>query len=239
MTRSTAAAHTSESADMNRKDIQGFEIKNRSALLIGCGGLGCSIAVHLVGAGIGKLTLCDFDTVSESNLNRQFLYTKEDIGKEKTIAAKARLQAYSDDSEITAVSEKIEDLSDLEKAGKADIVFSAVDNAETRKLIMEYALRHSVPCVFGVIDGFYGMSYLFIPGITPCIHCAALCEKVGIRSSVSPTAGIIGSCEAALGIEYLITNNSSLGGKLLVYDSGSFDTLPINPSENCEICKNL
>ncbi len=224
---------------MNRKEIQGFEMKNCSALLIGCGGLGCNVAVHLVGAGIGKLTLCDFDTVSESNLNRQFLYTKEDIGEKKAAAAKARLQAYSDDSEITAFSEKIKSLSDLEKAGKADIIFSAVDNPETRKLLMEYSLRYSVPCVFGVIDGFYGMSYLFIPGITPCIHCAALCESVGIRSSVSATAGIIGSCEAALGIEYLITNDSALGGKLLVYDSGNFDTLPINPSKNCEICKNL
>lgn len=222
---------------MNRKEIQGFDLKDFSALVIGCGGLGCNIAVHLAGAGIGRITLCDSDTVSEGNLNRQFLYTKYDIGKAKAPTMKSRLENYCDDTEIIAVSRKIQSMPDLESLGSFDIVFSAVDNGEAREIITEYSLKRSVPCVFGVIDGFYGMSYLFIPGSSPCIHCAGLSEKVGVSASVSSTAGIIGSLEAALGTEYLVTKNSRLGGRLLVYDSGYSDTLTIRRSEDCEICK--
>ena len=58
---------------IDRIALQGFDIRKYTAAVIGCGGLGCNIATHLACAGIGKLILCDFDTVSESNLNRQFL----------------------------------------------------------------------------------------------------------------------------------------------------------------------
>lgn len=67
-----------------KAQTQGFSLKDKSALVVGCGGLGCNVAVHLAGAGIGELTLCDFDKVSSSNLNRQFMYTVEDIGNKKS-----------------------------------------------------------------------------------------------------------------------------------------------------------
>ena len=52
-----------------------IDISRKTVCLIGCGGLGCNVSVHLAGAGTGKIFLCDFDRVEESNLNRQFLYT--------------------------------------------------------------------------------------------------------------------------------------------------------------------
>ena len=58
-----------------KSDVQGYDISAHSAVVIGCGGLGTNIAVHLAGAGIGKLWLCDYDTVQTRNLNRQFFYT--------------------------------------------------------------------------------------------------------------------------------------------------------------------
>ena len=86
---------------MNKSETQGFDISGKSAAVIGCGGLGCNIAVHLAGAGIGKLRLVDYDTVSESNLNRQFLYSIEDTGNFKAKLAAERLKKYAPNAEIT------------------------------------------------------------------------------------------------------------------------------------------
>ena len=77
--------------EIEKELTQGFSITNKSCAIIGLGGLGTIVAVHLAGSGIGKMHLCDYDTVSKSNLNRQFLYTFKDIGKEKSEVLKERL----------------------------------------------------------------------------------------------------------------------------------------------------
>lgn len=218
---------------------QGFSLKDKSAAVIGCGGLGCNIAVHLSGAGIGKLYLCDFDRVCESNLNRQFLYTKEDIGKDKCQAAKARLELYSDDTEIHSFKRKIQSEGDMDFAIDCDIIILAVDNATGRKAVQDFAVRENIPLVCGGIDGFYGMSYLFVPGVSPCPDCAGLNENGKAKYNISAVAGIIGSAEAALAIKYILTKDKHLSGKILIYDECSFDTLEIKPSKNCPICRNL
>ena len=81
---------------MIKGKTQGFSLKKFTAAVIGVGGLGCNIATHLAGAGIGRLLLFDFDKISETNLNRQFLYTKDSIGEDKVFEAKKRLEEYSE-----------------------------------------------------------------------------------------------------------------------------------------------
>ena len=83
-----------------KAEIQGFDISKNSAVIIGCGGLGTNAAVHLAGAGIGRLLLVDYDTVEERNLNRQFFYTKKDTGREKCALLAKRLGAYAPETEI-------------------------------------------------------------------------------------------------------------------------------------------
>lgn len=237
-----AAAVTTERGDEHlteKEKTQGFSIKDKSACIIGCGGLGCNIAVHLVGAGIGKLILCDFDKVCQSNLNRQFLYIKEDIGKSKCQKAKERLSLYSNDTVLQCIERKIKKTDDMSFAKDCDIILLAVDNSEARKVVQSFAVKEGIPLVCGGIDGFYGMSYLFIPYISPCPDCAGLNEVSKAKHSVSSTAGIIGSAQAALAVRYLTTKNNKLSGKILIYDEGSFDTLKIAPSENCSVCKNI
>lgn len=222
-----------------KERTQGFSLRNKSACIVGCGGLGCNIAVHLAGAGIGKLILCDFDAVCESNLNRQFLYTKEDIGKSKCKAAKKRLSQYSEDTKLTCIERKIQSAEDMEFARACDIILLAVDNADARKAVQSFSVKYEIPLVCGGIDGFYGMSYMFIPNLSPCPDCAGLNENTKAKYSVSATAGIIGSFQAALAIRYLLTKDKSLSGKLLIYDESCFDTLQIKASNSCPICKNL
>ena len=224
---------------VNEKEIvQGFSLSDKSACIIGCGGLGCNIAVHLVGSGIGKRYLCDFDVVSSSNLNRQFLYTENDIGESKCMRAKHRLIKYSTDTQIFAMEEKILDSEDLSFAKDCDIIILAVDNPECRKAVQSFCISKNKPLVCGGIDGFYGMAYLFIPDVSPCLECAGFLENNKAESNISSTAGIIGSMEANLTIRYLLTNDVNLSGKITIFDESSFDTLKIKPSALCSVCKN-
>lgn len=207
--------------------VQGFDISGKCACLIGCGGLGCNIAVHLAGAGIGKLLICDFDTVCPSNLNRQFIYKKSDIGKAKTECIKAFLENFSDTA-VEAHGIKIEKAEDMSFAKSCDIVLLAVDNNEARRTVKSFCDTNSIPLVFGGIDGFYGMAYLYLPGVTP----PPAIEGGRAKHSVSCTAGVIGSAQAALAIQYLLYRQTDIAGKMLVFDSDTFDTLKLNNNNN-------
>lgn len=207
----------------SKEATQGFSLKDKSALILGCGGLGCNIAVHLAGAGIGKLMLCDGDKVSYSNLNRQFLYTRADIGERKVTCARKRLKQYSPECDISAWHGEIRKPSELDFAKDCDIIFAAVDNDETRLIMKDFADKYNLPLVLGGIDGFYGMAYLYLPGKSDFPPITGKSDKA--EFSVSSTAGIIGSLQAALGIKYLLTEDESIASKILVYDETELNTL--------------
>ncbi len=206
-----------------KEQTQGFSLKEKTALIVGCGGLGCNIAVHLAGAGIGRLLLCDFDKVSESNLNRQFLYTVRDIGNKKAVCAKQRLELFAPDCEVSAFDIKISKPDDLVFAKEADIAFAAVDNDEARKILTGFSEEYGIPVVLGGIDGFYGMAQLYLPKKSTPFFMAE--GSATAAYSVSPTAGIIGSAQAALGIKYLLTKDEDISKNILVYDETVFSTL--------------
>lgn len=220
---------------MNKSETQGFDISTKSAAIIGCGGLGCNIAVHLAGAGIGKLWLVDYDTVSESNLNRQFLYSIEDTGSFKAELAAGRLKKYAPNTDITFLNKKIESTEDLDEIKNFDIVFLAVDNNEARKVLQDFCTENKIPLVNGGINGFLGTAYLYIPEVSPCLDCAGLTMKESGGKSVSSTAGIIGALEAEIGIKYLLGDDEA-AGILHIYDSGEINKLKIKPQKNCGIC---
>lgn len=222
---------------MNKADIQGFDISVFSAAVIGCGGLGCNIAVHLAGAGIGKLTLVDFDKVSESNLNRQFLYLINDIGNFKVRLAAERLKKYSPSTEITYRNFKIEESENLDFLKDCDIIFLAVDNNGARAVLQKFCTENGIPLVNGGINGFFGTAYLYVSGKSPCLDCAGLMEKESESiSSVSSTAGIIGALQAEIGIKYLLNHDTDIAGTLHIYDNGEINKLKIKPQKNCGIC---
>lgn len=211
-----------------KAQTQGFSLKDKSALVVGCGGLGCNVAVHLAGAGIGELTLCDFDRVSSSNLNRQFMYTVEDIGNKKSQILKKRLSEYSPECKIVSVDEKIDDISKLRVFEKYDMIFSCVDNNDTRTILENFCRDNNIPLVHGGIDGFYGVAYLYVPSLSPSPSEAGLCEGDKAKYNISSVAGIIGSFQASLGIRYLVTEDEALCGRILVFDENKTDTLNIN-----------
>lgn len=221
---------------MAKSDVQGFDISAKSAALIGCGGLGCNIAVHLAGAGIGTLYICDFDTVSENNLNRQFLYTVSDVGSKKTQVMRARLNAYAPECAIKIADKRIENAYDLDFAEKCDIIILAVDNISARKAVQEFCFGKNIPFVNGGINGYYGVSYLCIPGKTPCLDCAGLTAADNVKElSVSAAAGIEGAHCACLAQRYLCGDTEN-AGKLFVFDNGEITSLTIKHGGSCRFC---
>ena len=221
--------------DMKQKILED-SLKNKKVCVIGCGGLGCNVSVHLAGGGTGKLILCDFDTVSESNLNRQFFYSHDDIGKSKVKQAVYFLSRYAPDLKIEAKERKIETADDLDFAKHCDLIISAVDNFRAREAITEFCRKENIPLVCGAIEGFYGIAYLYLPHKSPCPKCAATNENVSVEKSVSSTAGIMGAYQTHLAIQYLLTKDETLSGNLLIFDNCEFNVLKIKASKECKIC---
>lgn len=209
----------------NKVLTQGFSLKDKSCAVIGLGGLGTNVAVHLAGAGIEKMYLCDFDKVSPSNLNRQFFYTSEDAEKDKCCVLKKRLENFAPDCEISAETRQISDISDLKFCKECDIIFSCVDNNGTRLLLEDFCRENNIPLVHGGIDGFYGVAYLYVPSASLTPSEAGLCEGSKAKHNISAVAGVIGSFQASLGIKYLISGDKDLCGRILVFDENKTDTL--------------
>ncbi len=222
-----------------KEEVQGFSLRDKSACVVGCGGLGCNISVHLVGAEIGKLLLCDFDTVSESNLNRQFLYTQNDIGSSKCLCAAKALKAYAPQVQIEYYNTQVLSAEDMLFAKDCDIIISAVDNLQARQILTQFCKENGIPLVCGGIDGFYGTAYLYVPSKSPCPDCAGQSSNVKARYNVSATAGIIGSLQATLAVRYLLSEDASIAGRLHIYDGDCLETLTVRSSENCKKCKNI
>lgn len=206
-----------------KADLQGFDISKNSAVIVGCGGLGTNAAVHLAGAGIGRLLLVDYDTVEERNLNRQFFYTKDDVGSPKSRLLAERLRAYAPETDIDCFVGAF----DAVAPTGYDIIVIAVDNIGTRREINAFCRKSGTPCVNGSINGFFGTAYLFIPGKTPDLEAAGcLVEPPQKPLSPSSTAAIIGAAEAKLATDFFL-NDTRSAGVLYIYDNNEISSLPI------------
>ena len=129
------------------------KLSQASVLLVGVGGLGSPIALYLTGAGVGRLGLIDGDVVSESNLQRQVLYTEEEIGRPKAECARRRLQALSSTIEIDVYPYFLTRDNALSIIQNYDIVVDGCDNFATRYLIDDCCRETGKPYVYGTIGG--------------------------------------------------------------------------------------
>lgn len=220
---------------MNEKAaVQGYDISAHSAAVLGCGGLGTNVAVHLCGAGIGRLWLCDFDTVQTRNLNRQFFFTKEDAGKPKCALLASRLRAYAPETEIIPVEREIKTPGDLRFADEAELLILAVDNVAARAVAAAYCEAANKPCINGGVDGDYGTVFLSVPGKTAALREAGgLLEPQKKPRSESPVVGVIGALQAKLAVDYFLKNTASQG-LLLCFDGLEIQSLPIKPNKGDE-----
>jgi adenylyltransferase/sulfurtransferase len=203
-----------------------MKISNAKILVIGAGGLGCPALQYLAAAGIGTIGVIDFDNVNESNLQRQVLYGKSSLGKNKALAAKQRLEDLNDSIKINAYPEKLTYQNADSLFSMYDIVVDGTDNFESRYLINDVSLTTNTPLVYGGIFKFEGQVSVFNYQQGPSYRCLfpnppekdsiPNCSDVGVLG-VLP--GIIGSLQATEVIKIVLDLGDILSGKVLYYNS--------------------
>jgi adenylyltransferase/sulfurtransferase len=219
---------------------EGQQLLKKSTLFVaGAGGLGSPVLYYLVSAGIGKIIICDHGMVENSNLNRQILYTSDDVGRSKVDVAAERLHALNP---LTTIETHAETL-DLEHAqifaSGTDLIIDCLDNFETRFILNQVSTEKGIPFIHAGIRGYSGQVTFIQPPHTPCLQCIIPeppeAETVPVAGM---TAGIIGSIEALEAIKYLLKTGELLTNILLLFDGETTDYQRIKLQKNpqCPVC---
>ncbi len=226
-------------------DFDGQEkLKASTILIVGLGGLGCAAGQYLASAGVGKLVLLDFDTVSLSNLQRQTLHTDARIDMLKVESAKIALSKINPNICIETHAERLTDEPLAELITTVDLVLDCTDNVDTRNSLNKLCYQQKKPLVSGAAIRMEGNVTVFTyqPG-EPCYHCLSRLFGENVLSCVeagvmAPLVGMIGSMQAMECIKLLTHYGEPLVGRLLLVDAMTMQfqeiKLPRNPS--CPVC---
>lgn len=217
------------------------KLKKSVAVIVGVGGLGSAASYYLAAAGVGKLIIIDNGIVEESNLQRQILYTVEDIGKPKVEAAAKRLRSLNPFIEVDAVNRFFDEKVAEKYFPLASVIIDALDNWEGRWIIDKFAHIYGKPFIHAGVHGFYGQLTVIIPGKTPCLKCIFPKKPSRIESPIPiipTTPGILGVLEANEALKILLGKGEVLANKLLIYDglTGLFEIIRLGMSPKCSVC---
>jgi len=210
-------------------------------LVIGAGGLGCPVLQYLAAAGVGNLGIVDFDTIEEQNLNRQTLYSIEDIGQKKALRAQTSILTFNPSIEVKAYDVLLDQDVALSLFPEYDIIVDATDHIPSRYVIDDVAYALGKPTVYGAIYKHEGQVAVFnyqgSPGyrclfpIPPGEHQAPNCATTGVLGAL---AGIIGSMQAYEVIKLSLGSVDCLKGQIIHYHAHDLRItsmqIPINPS---------
>jgi sulfur-carrier protein adenylyltransferase/sulfurtransferase len=217
-------------------------------LIIGLGGLGCPASKLLVQAGIGHLGLIDGDTVDESNLQRQILYTSQDVGSLKVDVAHKRLKELRPDTQITPHAGTLIEENAQAILSPYDLVIDGTDRFEAHYLINDACVKLGKPLIHAAITRFQGQIAVSVPGLTPCYRCifseppppevAPPCSETGVLG-VLP--GLIGTLQATEAIRYFQKGTAALAGppsRMLRVDllKSEFKEILISRENDCATC---
>jgi len=163
-----------ETGKSNRFDYQN-KLYNSTVLVLGIGGTGSQALLLLAAAGIGNLVAVDFDNVEASNLNRQLIFHDEDIGRNKAVAAKERIEAFNPQINVKTISEKlgnVENISNLMSGVDLCLCCADVPPIEIRSIINQASMNTNVPVIYGGIYADHvNVGPLVVPGETGCFQC--------------------------------------------------------------------
>ncbi len=217
-----------------------LKLKQAKVLVVGAGGLGCPVLQYLTAAGVGTVTIVDFDIISISNLQRQILYTVDDIGKNKAEVAASRLRQLNPNTQFSVFNNKINSVNALDLLKDHDLVIDCTDNFPTRYLVNDACVLLNVPLIYGSIFRYEGQVSVFnfnggpnyrdLYPVPPEPGSVPDCEEGGVLG-VLP--GIVGSLQCNEAIKILTGLGQSLAGKLLLYDSLSSEVKIVSvPNHN-------
>ncbi|MBN6077326.1 molybdopterin-synthase adenylyltransferase MoeB [Aggregatibacter actinomycetemcomitans] len=206
-------------------DFDGQEaLKGSKMLIVGLGGLGCAASQYLAVAGVGHLTLLDFDTVDISNLQRQVLHDDSRLGMPKVDSAKLTLERLNPYIEVDAINQLLDEQQLKELVGKFDVVLDCTDNVTTRNQLDSACAAHKIPLVSGAAIRMEGQVSVFTyEDNTPTYHSlsrlfgdnALSCVEAGV---LAPIVGLVGSIQALEAIKVRLKIGTNLCGRLLLVD---------------------
>ena len=217
------------------------KIFSANVLIIGLGGLGCPLISYLTASGVGRIGLVDFDKVEMSNLNRQTLFTPQDVGKFKVNQVKKIIKKINKNINVTSYIQKL-NFKNISKILKNfEIICDGTDNFNTRYLINDYCFKNKKILITSAISKFDGQLMKFdFNKKGPCFRCFMPnkplnennCQTEGI---FSPVAGIMGSLQANEVLKTILKKEEDLSGKMLVFDSlkTEFKKLKISINPKC------
>lgn len=226
-------------------DFEGQEkLKLAKVLIIGAGGLGCAASQYLAVAGVGHMTLVDFDTVETSNLQRQVLHQDKNVGQAKVESAKETLTELNPHIRIDTVNAVLDDHEIDKLVAQHGLVLDCTDNVAVREQLNKSCFSHKIPLVSAAAIRMEGTVTVFdYQDEHPCYHCFSklfgeqhlTCVESGI---LAPVVGMIGCLQAVEAIKVIANMGKPLTGRILMIDAMTmeFREMKLAKQANCKVC---
>ena len=220
-------------------------LKNAKVLVVGAGGLGSPALLYLAAAGVGTLGIVDFDTVDESNLQRQIIHGVSDVGKSKAESARDSIAEVNPYVKVILHKTRLESDNVMEIFEPYDLIIDGTDNFATRYLVNDAAVLLHKPYVWGSIYRFDGQASVFWADYGPCYRClypeppppgmVPSCAEGGVLGVLCASIGSIQVNEA---IKLITGIGDPLAGRLMIYDAleMSYRTVKVNKDPDCAVC---
>ncbi len=221
------------------------KLKAASVLLIGTGGLGSPLALYLAAAGIGRIGLVDYDTVDETNLQRQVIHGQASVGQLKVESAKQRMLDINPNIQVDLYNVPLTSENAIELFTPYDVIIDGTDNFPTRYLVNDACVKLGKPNVYGSIFRCEGQVSVFYAKEGPCYRCmfptppppglVPSCAEGGVLG-VLP--GTIGTMQATEAIKLILGIGEPMIGRMLLYDAleMSFTKLKVRKDPKCPVC---
>jgi sulfur-carrier protein adenylyltransferase/sulfurtransferase len=220
-------------------------LKNARVLVIGAGGLGSPALLYLAAAGVGTLGIVEFDTVDESNLQRQIIHGQSDVGRSKAESARESIAETNPLVNVVVHDVRLDNDNVMEIFAQYDLIVDGTDNFATRYLVNDACVLLGKPYVWGSIYRFDGQASVFWAEHGPCYRClypeppppgmVPSCAEGGVLGVLCASIGSIQVNEA---IKLLTGIGDSLVGRLMVYDAleMSYRSIKVRKDPECAIC---
>jgi adenylyltransferase/sulfurtransferase len=220
-------------------------LKNAKVLCVGAGGLGSPALMYLAAAGVGTIGIAEFDTVDESNLQRQIIHGQSDIGRSKAESAAASIREINPYVNVVIHDTVLDNDNVFEVFEPYDLIVDGTDNFATRYMVNDAAVLSGKPYVWGSIFRFDGQASVFWAEQGPCYRClypeppppgmVPSCAEGGVLGVLCASIGSIQVTEA---IKVLTGIGEPLVGSLMVYDAleMTYRKIKVRKDPNCAVC---
>jgi molybdopterin/thiamine biosynthesis adenylyltransferase len=219
------------------------------ALIIGAGGLGSPAGLYLAASGVGKISICDGQTVDLTNLQRQIVHHTPSIGELKTESARQTLARINPETQVVGIPRQVAggELASLVEG--ADVVLDCSDNFATRHAANRACVAFKKPLVSGAAIRFDGQVAVFDlrREDSACYHCLFPDEgdvadvRCAVMGVFAPLTGIIGAMQAAEALKLLTDTGQTLAGRLLLLDCLTMEwrEVQLNKDPQCAVCRRV